>query len=312
MQDIIIDEEFKWLLPALDAETYKLLEENILENGCRDSLILWGITLIDGHNRYAICMEHDIPFNTVSKDFDTREDVLIWIITTQVARRNLSPRQLSYYRGRHYRADKQNEGNKSGRNQHSEELTQNGEVPKAQSTVSRLAGQYNVSKNTIARDAKAADALDAIGEASAEAKRMYLSGEVAIDKQELERLATVSEEEIYEIAASIVDGTYEKTKPEKPDADIPTTEKPPAQESGYSGDGVYADGVFGGGISVGVPPDVSAGAQPLDMVLSKISGDAAYYSALRSRAVAEGTPELKRALRSYIDILEELFGLILA
>ena len=73
MQEIVIDEEFKWLLPVLDAETFKLLEENILQNGCRDSLILWGDTLIDGHNRYEICMRHGLPFNTVSKEFDTRE-----------------------------------------------------------------------------------------------------------------------------------------------------------------------------------------------------------------------------------------------
>jgi hypothetical protein len=34
MQEIIIDEEFKALLPALDPQTYALLEESMLENGC--------------------------------------------------------------------------------------------------------------------------------------------------------------------------------------------------------------------------------------------------------------------------------------
>lgn len=46
------------------------------------------------------------PIPTVTKDFSSKDEVLIWIITTQVARRNLSPRLLSYYRGLHYRADK--------------------------------------------------------------------------------------------------------------------------------------------------------------------------------------------------------------
>ena len=35
---ITIDEEFKGLLPALSKETYAMLEENLLENGCRDAL----------------------------------------------------------------------------------------------------------------------------------------------------------------------------------------------------------------------------------------------------------------------------------
>ena len=52
MQKIIIDEEFKGLLPELDKETYESLEANILQNGCRDSLVLWGDILIDGHNRF--------------------------------------------------------------------------------------------------------------------------------------------------------------------------------------------------------------------------------------------------------------------
>jgi len=37
MQKIIIDEEFKALLPALDKETYDMLEANLIQNGCRDS-----------------------------------------------------------------------------------------------------------------------------------------------------------------------------------------------------------------------------------------------------------------------------------
>jgi len=54
MPNIIIDEEFKALLPALDKDTYAMLEENLLKNGCRDSIVLWGDILIDGHNRYEI------------------------------------------------------------------------------------------------------------------------------------------------------------------------------------------------------------------------------------------------------------------
>ena len=85
MQNVVIDDEFERLLPKLDEKTYTSLEANLLENGCRDSLVLWNGILIDGHNRYGICTKHNIPFNTVSKEFETREEVLIWIITTQVS-----------------------------------------------------------------------------------------------------------------------------------------------------------------------------------------------------------------------------------
>jgi hypothetical protein len=57
VQEIIIDEEFKSLLPELDPITYSALEENIIQNGCRDAIVLWRGILIDGHNRYRICQK---------------------------------------------------------------------------------------------------------------------------------------------------------------------------------------------------------------------------------------------------------------
>ena len=91
MREIIIDEVFKSLLPVLDDETYALLEENLLQNGCRDSLVLWNDILIDGHNRYELCVKHEIMFNTINREFESREEAMIWIVSNQVSRRNLTP-----------------------------------------------------------------------------------------------------------------------------------------------------------------------------------------------------------------------------
>lgn len=86
---ITIDLEFKNLIPPLTDEEYHGLEESILSEGCRDALTLWGNTLVDGHNRYEICTRYGIPFNTVQMDFQTRDDVIVWIIKNQFGRRNL-------------------------------------------------------------------------------------------------------------------------------------------------------------------------------------------------------------------------------
>ena len=232
---IIIDEEFKCLLPELDKETYSALEENLLQHGCRDAIVLWNGILIDGHNRYGICLEHDIPFNTVDKEFASREEALIWIISNQVSRRNLSPIQLSHYRGLHFRADKKIQGANSQNIQNSENR-QNDGFSKTQSTAKRLSEKYRVSPRTIERDAKLAAAIDAIGEKSPEAKRKILSGELMINKRDLEMMANGSREEISELTARIEEGTYEKAKPKKP-ADIPTleTEIIKIAENFYSG-----------------------------------------------------------------------------
>lgn len=88
--NIVIDKEFQSLIPALTTDEYRGLEESILSEGCRDTLVLWGDTLIDGHNRYSICKKHDIPFKTVQKEFISRDDVKLWMIGNQLARRNIN------------------------------------------------------------------------------------------------------------------------------------------------------------------------------------------------------------------------------
>lgn len=87
---IVIDPEFKSLIPPLTPEEYAGLEESIVNEGCRDPLVLWGETLIDGHNRWEICAKHSgIPFKTVQREFESRNDAIAWIIKNQFGRRNL-------------------------------------------------------------------------------------------------------------------------------------------------------------------------------------------------------------------------------
>lgn len=86
---IIIDEEFKKLIPPLTPDEFAGLKQSILTEGCRDPLVLWGDILIDGHNRYDICSKRDIPFQTVQREFDSREKAIEWIILNQFGRRNL-------------------------------------------------------------------------------------------------------------------------------------------------------------------------------------------------------------------------------
>ena len=87
---MVIDKEFAELIPPLTSEEYKRLERSILADGCRDALVVWGDTLVDGHNRYHICTKHNIPYTTVSKEFDDRNAAMLWMMNNQLSRRNLN------------------------------------------------------------------------------------------------------------------------------------------------------------------------------------------------------------------------------
>ena len=279
MLNIIIDEEFKALLPALDKDTYAMLEENLIRNGCGDSIVLWDNVLIDGHNRYEICRKRQIPFSTVNKDFTSREEALIWIISTQVSRRNLSPIQLSHFRGLHYMADKKMfAGNQNARkktNGQNDHLN----YDQSGSTANRLAKKYRVSSKTIMRDAMTATAIETIGEISPPAKKMILSGEVGFDKGKLGSLPGRPRKEIEAVAASIENGTYEKQK------------NAPAQppNSGRPADSILAE------------------IHSLQLSINKLTD---LFPALPKNRNGADRDELKTELRSCIDQLENLYRYI--
>ena len=89
--NITINEELRSFIDPLTPVEYAALERSLLAEGCRDALVLWRDVIIDGHNRYDICRKHDIPFRTVANDkFDSLEDVMLWVIDNNLARRSVS------------------------------------------------------------------------------------------------------------------------------------------------------------------------------------------------------------------------------
>jgi len=101
-QSRTIDAEFRTLIPALSKDERAQLEASVLAEGCRDALVVWQGILLDGHNRYEICTAHSLPFETVEIDLPDREAAITWIINNQLGRRNLTPEQASYLRGKRY------------------------------------------------------------------------------------------------------------------------------------------------------------------------------------------------------------------
>jgi phage N-6-adenine-methyltransferase len=96
-ENIIINPELHNLLDPLSEEEYKYLEESLLKEGCRDSIILWNETLIDGHNRYEICQKYNIKFNTYQLNFESIIEAEKWIIINAFGRRNINTYQRSKY-----------------------------------------------------------------------------------------------------------------------------------------------------------------------------------------------------------------------
>lgn len=89
--NIIIKEELRAYIDPLTQDEFAALELSLLNEGCRDALVLWGDILVDGHNRYGICQKHGLPFNTVQNtSFQSMDDVHLWMIDNHLGRRSVS------------------------------------------------------------------------------------------------------------------------------------------------------------------------------------------------------------------------------
>jgi len=89
--NIVVSEALKAYIDPLTPDEHAALERSLLAEGCRDALVLWGDLLVDGHNRYGICQQHGLPFQTVQNTrFQTMEDVHLWMIDQHLGRRSVS------------------------------------------------------------------------------------------------------------------------------------------------------------------------------------------------------------------------------
>ena len=89
-QEPQVDPDFQKLISPLSEEEFKQLTDNCLKDGIRDPIVIWNGTIVDGHNRFRIAQEHNLPFLIKEMSFQSREEAKHWIIANQLGRRNVT------------------------------------------------------------------------------------------------------------------------------------------------------------------------------------------------------------------------------
>lgn len=186
MKELKVDPELRDLLPPLTDDEYKQLEKNIVENGFDKNfpIMEWHGYVVDGHNRYKICKDHNITDYVVGTlAYETKEEVMEWMLDIQLGRRNLSPIQriaiAEKYRPIYEKQAKERQSTSTGGS--NPQLTQNfveADKNKKRSeneTNAKLAKVANVNRETY-RQAKRI--LDSDNE---DVKEKVLSGEMSIN-----------------------------------------------------------------------------------------------------------------------------------
>ena len=152
-----IDKEFQARIPRLKPSELASLEASIVAEGCREPLVVWSRegkddVLVDGHNRLSICEEHGIPFKTHRMEFDSRADVVDWMLRHQLGRRNLSKEAAADVIGQVYNGRK-----RQGRRT---DLTNPQNEDKSGKESQAVAAELGVGRATVERSGAYAESID--------------------------------------------------------------------------------------------------------------------------------------------------------
>ena len=200
-QEIRIKKEFKNLIRPLLRGEYLQLEQNILSEGCREPIILWHGYIIDGHNRFEICTKHNIEYKTREMHFDSEAEVIAWICSNQLGRRNISEETRKFLIGMQYETEKMiSVMNTKGKNQYSEKSEEPAVIsPSRHKTAQKIGNEINLCAGTVKKYAEYTRALSEIGKKEPDLVPILLSGKYKVSHRETLELAKKNKEELHEI-----------------------------------------------------------------------------------------------------------------
>ena len=203
------DEEFKHLIRPLRQREYTQLEQNILSDGCRDPIVVWNDVIVDGHNRYEICMRYDIPFEVKEMEFECREAAIAWICANQLGRRNITEETRKFLIGMQYENEKvvTRIRNRLGKNQNSIDTSAMSEAEEDRVcrhwTARRIAEENNVSAATVQKYAIFTRALEEIGKKEPKLVPKILSGQYKIAHKHVMEMAELPAQDLRRINRKI-------------------------------------------------------------------------------------------------------------
>ena len=174
---------------------------NIVCNGCCEPIKVWGDYIIDGHNRYKICHEYKIEFQTEEIILKSREDAISWICANLLHNRDMTENYRHYLIGRKYLAEKTvGIMNITGTNQYTIEPMER--KPHTGMTSTKIANEFHIAHSTVRKYRQYAKAIDQLKAVFPDFGRKILFGEVKISQDNIILLAKKQMDEIRQIIAN--------------------------------------------------------------------------------------------------------------
>ena len=186
----------KVLRKQTPAEREKL-EVLILRDGIQDPIVVWEETgeILDGHNRVWMAKGNNadgeiLDYRIEEVSLPDLDAAIEYVLERQEGKRNATPQDLAYSRGKLYERRKKSRGAPEGNRNAQKQSGQNDHFESQDKTSEEVGNETGASEKTARRDAEYSRAVDALTEAfGRDFEAHVLSGESKLSKGDVVMLA---------------------------------------------------------------------------------------------------------------------------
>lgn len=200
----------------------------------------WNAFPIDGPEIFNMCVRKNIPYQIEDVRFDSTEEAIVYICTTQIERDDLSPPFRRYLLGKLYSAEytlARKDRIRIDDNIYIPQCVFSRYSPREVDifthptngdwTAYRMACAYNLSEQTIKTYKRFAAAIDSIREMDEDLSALILAGLCRPSHKETQRLSTLSKPEVEAFKKKWM----QSYRPHAPDVKRQKPEEKPAEKS---------------------------------------------------------------------------------
>lgn len=166
-----IDKEFSRLWIPLPTDEYNLLKSNIIRSHSVAPITTWDGIILEGIDRYNICLDNNIDYGIKNVAFENRNDAILWICNKQLQRTSLSRAAKAYLIGHKILALRM-------------------QLPNSADNF--IMKEYNISASTVYKNSRFAKHMDQIEIKNHDLFVMILQNRLCIPKDNIQALSSLS------------------------------------------------------------------------------------------------------------------------
>lgn len=191
--------EIASLIQPISQSDYHSLELDLLKYGCKEPLLIWNNTIIDGHKRYKLCQTHHIAFSTEEIQLGSLLEAISYICSIQVKRNNLAIEWRKYLIGKWTEAERE----LGFQEAHTEHISGHPMTvaAAAHNRIAHIAAALHLSNGTLLKYREYAEAIDRIANNSMYLREQLLAGKLKLSHKNTLFLSFRTAEDIRQLEA---------------------------------------------------------------------------------------------------------------